>query len=297
MRKSGASLVIAWLLGSGAGFAQYSQGLAPGAADQQGPPSTAVPPQLADVTLEQRLDAQMPAGATFRDEDGRTVRLGDYFGAKPIVLTFVYFQCPMLCNQVMSDLTSALGVVKFDAARDYTVIAVSFDPRDTPEGARVKKAAFLERYKRPGTEDGWHYLTGDEANIRLVTEAAGFKYRFDAVTGQFAHAAGVLVLTPGGRISRVFYGLEYAPKALQFAIIESSDGKIGTPADKLLLYCFHYDPATGKYGLMTMRLVRLGAVATMAGLGAFMLVMWRRDRRQAAPTGRVSRGNRLPADD
>ncbi len=286
MRKFVAAAVIAWALGSGAGFAQYSQGLSPGARPE-GPPSTMTPPQLADVTFDQRLDAQLPAGAMFRDDEGKPVRLGDYFGRKPIVLTFVYFQCPMLCNQVMSDLTSALAVLKFDAGRDYDVVAVSFDPRDTPEAAKAKKTAFLERYKRPGTEPGWHYLTGDEANIRRVTDAAGFKYRFDAATGQFAHASGVLVLTPDGRISRVFYGLEYAPRALQFAIMESSSGKIGSPVDKLLLYCYHYDPATGKYGLMAMNLIRLGGAVTIVVLGVFMAVMWRRDRQQTAPTGRV----------
>ncbi len=280
----GALGVAAWLAGAGGASAQgmMNGALPPGQDRAEDAPASAVPRELANVGFDQKLDAQLPADASFTDEAGRRVRLGDYFGQKPIVFVFVYFTCPMLCNQVLTDVTSALGVLKLDVGKDFDVIALSFDPRDRPEAAAEKKATFVERYKRPGTEGGWHYLTGDDANIRRVTTAAGFRYRFDPATGQYAHAAGVLVLTPAGRISRVFYGLEYSAKDLRLALVESSAGKIGTPADKLLLYCYHYDPATGRYGLMAMNLVRLGGAVTVVVLGAFLLVMWRRDRQPAS---------------
>ncbi len=285
IRRFGALAIVACLACAGSVSAQGLGGTPAPSRGDAGAPASEVPRELANVGFDQKLDAQMPADAVFRDETGRSVRLGDYFGRKPIVFVFVYFTCPMLCTQVLTDVTSALGVLTPDVGKDFDVVALSFDPRDTAEMAAEKKAIFVERYKRPGTETGWHYLTGDEANIRRVTGAAGFRYRFDPVTNQFAHAAGVLVLTPSGRISRVFYGLEYAPKDLRLALVESSEGKIGTPADMLLLYCYHYDPATGRYGLMAMNLVRLGGGVTVVVLGAFLLVMWRRERRSASGTG------------
>ncbi len=285
IQKLGAMAIVAWLAGSGSALAQAMGASPPGG--EMGKPASAVPRQLAQVGFDQRLDAQLPPDATFRDETGRTVRLGDYFGSRPLVVGFVYFQCKMLCSQVLIDAASALRMLQFDAGRDFDVLGISFDTRDTPQEASEKKATVLERYKRPGTENGWHFLTGDERNVRRVTDAAGFRFSFDQATNQFAHASGVLVLTPNGRISRVFYGLEYSPRELRLALVEASAGKVGNPVDELLLYCYHYDPATGKYGLVVMNLIRLGGAVTVLALGTVLLVMWRRDRKQTASAGQV----------
>jgi protein SCO1/2 len=191
----------------------------------------------------------------------------------------------MLCSQVLNGLVSALGVLKFDAGREFDVVAVSFNPKEGPGLAAAKRQSYLGRYKRPGTEAGWHFLTGPPESIAQLTQAVGFQYEWDEATKQFAHAAGVVLLTPTGRLSRYFYGIEYAPRDLRFGIIEASQQKIGTPADQLLLYCYHYDPTTGKYGLVAMALVRLGGALTVLSLVVFWIVMWRRERRQAVVAG------------
>jgi protein SCO1 len=244
---------------------------------ERGLSSTAVPEQLKEVTFEQRLDTMLPLDARFRDESGRDVALGDYFGKRPVVLAFVYYSCPMLCTQVLNGVSSAAKALPFTVGGDFDVVYVSFDPRDTPHAASDKKRAQLEDYHQGPTAGGWHYLTGEEASIRRVTRAAGFSYRWDEATGQFAHVSGVLVATPDGRLSRYFYGVEYSPKELRMAIVESSKGGIGSFADRLLLYCYHYDPATGRYGAIALNMVRLGGAVTLVALGGFIWLMRRRE--------------------
>jgi protein SCO1/2 len=252
-------------------------------------PSSGKLRMLENVGIDQRLGEQLPLDVTFRDESGAIVGLGDYFGKKPVVLTLVYYTCPMLCNQVLNGLTSTLDVVSFDIGKEFEVVTVSFDPRETPELARSKKATYIDWYKRQGAADGWHFLTGDKASIDKLTEAAGFHYKFDAATNQFVHASGIMLATPDGRLARYFYGIEYAPKDLRLGLIEASEKKIGNPVDRLLLYCYHYDPASGKYGAVAMNILRLAAIATVVGLIAMLLLLRRR-----RPADRMSeRGREL----
>ena len=251
-----------------------------GSTDQQ---AGVKPGPLVNVGIEQHLGTSLPLDATFTDDSGRRVMLGDYFGRKPIVLAFVYYACPMLCTQVMNGLSSALKVMPFTAGEDYEVVLVSFDPRDTPATAAEKKRAHLEYWSAEKDAASWHLLSGDEATIRRVTSAAGFSYQWDERTGQFAHVSGILVATPQGRLSRYFYGVEYSPKELRLAMVESGEGRVGSAIDELLLYCFHYDPEAGRYGLMVMNLVRLGGVMTVLGIGGFILIMRRRDARLPSP--------------
>lgn len=243
----------------------------------QGMVSTDVPAQLEGVTFEQRLGAQLPLDVRFRDETGRDVALGDFFGRRPVVLAFVYYSCPMLCTQVLNGVSGSAKALPFTVGEDFDVVYVSFDPRDTAAAAAEKKRAQLEDYKQTATAGGWHFLTGNEASIRRVTNAAGFSYRWDEASGQFAHVSGVLTVTPDGRIARYFYGVEYSPKELRMAIVESSHGTIGSAVDQLLLYCYHYDPATGRYGVVAMNLVRLGGAVTVIALAGFIWLMRRRE--------------------
>jgi protein SCO1/2 len=245
--------------------------------------STDTLPQLKDVSFKQRLNEMLPLDAPFTDETGRRVTLGEYFGRRPVLLAFVYYECPMLCTQVMNGLSSALKVMPFAAGEDYEVVLVSFDPRDTPATAAEKKRAHLEYWSAEKDAGSWHLLSGDEATIRRVTAAAGFSYRWDEPTGQFAHVSGILAVTPEGRLSRYFYGVEYSPKELRLALVESGEGRIGSVIDELLLYCFHYDPESGRYGLMVMNLVRLGGVMTMLAVAGYIVVMRRRESRVPAP--------------
>ncbi|MEO8349853.1 MAG: SCO family protein [Acidobacteriota bacterium] len=238
------------------------------------------PPILRQVSIEQRLGKPLPLDLPFRNEAGRAVRLGDYFGKRPVVLVLAYYDCPMLCTQVLNGLLSAMRVLSFDAGREYEVVTVSFDPRDGPSDARAKKTPYVTRYGRPGAAAGWHFLTGEKPAIKALTEAVGFRYAWDEKTGQFAHASAIYVATPEGRLSRYFYGIEYAPRDLRLALVESSLGKIGTPVDQILLYCYHYDPAAGRYGAVVMNMVRLAGVAFVLILTAFLLLMWRRERRR-----------------
>ncbi|MFY9555738.1 MAG: SCO family protein [Blastocatellia bacterium] len=231
---------------------------------------------LDSVGIDQRLGEQLPLDIGFRDENGSPVRLSDYFDKRPVVLALVYYNCPMLCNQVLNGLTSALGVISFDIGKEFEVVTVSFDPRETPELAQNKKQTYLDWYKRPGAADGWHFLTGDRMSIDKLTEAVGFHYKFDQSTDQFVHASGVMIVTGEGKLARYFYGIEYAPKDLRLGLIEASAGKIGNPVDRLLLYCYHYDPAVGKYGAVVMNILRLAGGATLIGLIALMLLLRRR---------------------
>jgi protein SCO1 len=259
--------------------AQQQPGLAGSDVERPGISAGTVPPQLADVTFEQRLGHTLPLDVMLRDEGGRVVALGDYFGRRPVVLAFVYYQCPMLCSQTMNGISTALKVLPFTPGEDFDVVLVSFDPRDTPEAATAKKQAHLVHWSAQQTAPAWHFLTGDEAAIRRVTAAAGFTYRWDERTGQFAHVSGLLVATPDGRLSRYFYGVEYSPKELRLALVESGEGRIGSAIDQLLLYCYHYNPQEGRYGVIVMNVVRLGGALTVVMLGTFLVVMRRRETR------------------
>ena len=239
------------------------------------PPANVRPPGLKNVGIEQRLNEQIPPGLAFRDETGKPVHMTDYFGKKPMILNLVYYQCPMLCGEVLSGLESALRVMKFDVGKEFDVLTISFDPRETPEMAAKKKAEFLKRYGRAGAERGWHFLTGPKESIDALTKAVGFQYEYIDKTGQFAHATAIMVLTPGGKISQYYYGVEFAPKDLRLGLIQASGNKIGTVVDQVLLYCYHYDPATGKYGAIISRILQLAGVATIIIMGVFIAVMIR----------------------
>lgn len=240
------------------------------------PPASVTPPGLQHVGIEQRLDQQIPLDLTFRDEAGNNVRLGDYFGKKPVVLNFVYYRCPMLCPELLIGLQSALRMLKFDVGKEFDVITVSFDPSDTPEIAAAKKAEIMARYKRPGTENGWHFLTGPQQSIAALTQAAGFEYEFDKTTGQFAHSMAIMVVTPTGKLAQYYYGVDFPPNDLRLALIQASNNKIGNLADAVLLYCFHYDPATGRYSAIISRIIQLAGGFTILSLGAVLLVLFRR---------------------
>jgi protein SCO1/2 len=260
-------------------FTAAAQSSVPGVDPKPGMPSSQIPKVLSEVAYDQRLNEQLPLDLRFTDENGRQVRLGDYFGKRPVVLAFVYFECPMLCTQVLNGLTTALTVLDETVGRDFDVVAVSFDPRETPALASGKKKSHLDRYKRPGSADGWHFLTGDETSIGALTSAAGFRYAWDDRTQQFAHPSGIIVATPEGKLSRYFFGIEYMPRDLKFALMESSAGRIGSVVDNLLLYCYHYDPATGSYGFVAMNAVRLGGLVTLLALLGFVVVSIRREQR------------------
>jgi len=241
------------------------------------PPTDKRPPMLKQVGIEQHLDGQIPPGLAFRDESGKAVHLGDYFGKKPAILNLVYYQCPMLCGEVLSGMTSSLGMVNFDIGKEFDVITVSIDPREGPDLAIEKKNTFIQRYRRAGAEKGWHFLTGNQENITALAKAAGFGYEYDEATGQFAHATAIMVLTPEGKISRYLYGVEYPPKDVRLALVEASQHKIGGVVDQILLYCYHYNPATGKYGAIIANVLRIAGGVTVLIIGTFMFVMFRRD--------------------
>jgi len=239
------------------------------------PPANLRPPGLKNVGIEQHLNGEIPRDLNFRDETGKSVRLGDYFGKKPLILNLVYYQCPMLCGEVLSGLESALRVLKFDVGKEFDVLTVSFDPKETPEMAAARKAEMLKRYGRAGAADGWHFLTGSQASVDALTKAAGFDYEYDPKTGQFAHATAIMVVTPEGRIAQYYYGVEFAPKDLRLGLVQASQNKIGSIVDEVLLYCYHYDPDTGKYGAIISRILKIAAGATIFMLGTFLMVMFR----------------------
>ncbi|MCS6953360.1 MAG: SCO family protein [Bryobacterales bacterium] len=241
---------------------------------------TALPPPLREVGIDQRLNARLPLELTFRDESGAAVALKTYFNRRPVILSLVYYECPMLCTMVLNGLLKTLRTINLDVGRDFEVLTVSFDPNETHELAAAKKQSYIERYGRPTGAAGWHFLTGDAEAIRQLTQAVGFRYKYDPAANQFAHASAIMVLTPDGRLARYLYGIEYPPRDLRLALVEASAGKIGTPVDQVLLYCFHYDPATGKYSLLVMNVLRAAGIATVLALGVFLLAMFRRDRRK-----------------
>jgi protein SCO1/2 len=245
-----------------------------------GTPSELVPDILAKVGVDQKLNAQVPLDLAFRDEAGRPIRLGDYFGRKPVVLMLVYFECPMLCTQVLNGAVAAMKILNFTIGDEYDVVTVSFNPKETPALAQSKKTTYVAKYGRPPASAGWHFLTGDEPSIAALASAVGFRYTFDPTTQQYVHASAIMVLTPQGRVSKYFYGIDYPPKDLRLGLIEASNGRIGSAVDQLLLYCYHYDPHTGKYSMMVLNVLRLAGVATVALIGGYIAVMWNRDRRK-----------------
>lgn len=236
-----------------------------------------LPSELRNIGIDQRLNAQVSLDIPFRDESGREVRLGEYFGRKPVLLALVYYECPMLCNLVLNGIVRSLRALPgFDAGREFEVVAVSIDPREKPALAAARRASYLEKYNRPGAR--WHFLTGDEPSIKRLAQQVGYRYAWDDKTQQFVHASGVMVLTPSGRLARYFYGVEYSARDLRLGMIEASENKIGSPVDRLLLYCFHYDPASGKYGMVIMNVLRAAGIATVLSLVAAMILLRRRER-------------------
>jgi len=252
-----------------------------GARPETGSPSTGLPAALKEVKIEQKLDQQLPLDLVFRDESGQQVRLGQYFGKKPVVLALVYYDCPMLCTQVLNGMVTSFRVLPFQIGNEFDVVTVSFDPRETNALAASKKKVYVDylpEKMRAGADNGWHFLTGDQANIDKLTEAVGFHYAWDEATKQFAHASAIMVATPHGKLSRYFYGIDYSARDLRLGLIESSADKIGSPVDQLLLYCYHYDPATGKYGAAVMRVMRVAGVITLLGILAMLFFLKPRNR-------------------
>lgn len=247
--------------------------------------SNGLPDALKKIGIEQKLGQQMPLETEFKDENGKTVKLGEFFNkGRPVIIAFVYYECPMLCNEVLNGLTGTLKGINFDAGKDFDVVAISFDARENekPDLARNKKESYMARYGRPGSEKGWHFLTGSEASIQAATQAAGFGFEWDEKSSQFAHAGGIMITSPDGKLARYFYGIDYAPKDVKFGIMESAESRVGNAAEQLLLFCYHYDPSTGKYGLAVLSVMRIGAVLTIIGMGAMGLVFWRRNKRVAS---------------
>ena len=243
-----------------------------------GLPASVRPEALRDVGFDQRLDESIPLDLTFRDEAGRPVTLGSLFRGRPVILNLAYYRCPMLCTLVLNGLLSSMRALPFDVGKEFDVLTVSFDPEDTPEQATQKKATYLGEYRRPGAEAGWHFLTGDAASIEALARAVGFRYHYDPDRKEFAHAAGIAVLTPAGRIARYFFGVEFSPRDLKFGLMEAAEGRIGSPIDQLLLFCFHYDPSSGRYTTAVLTVVRAGGVLTLLILAAFIAWAVRRER-------------------
>ncbi len=243
--------------------------------------SNGLPDALKTIGIDQKLGAVLPLETEFKDENGNPVKLGDYFHhGRPVVLALVYYEFPMLCYEVLNGLTGSLKGISFDAGKEFDVIAISFDARENDKAdlAKNKKGSYVERYGRTGTEKGWHFLTGTQASIDSITKTVGFNYQWDEKSGQFAHAGGIMLITPDAKVSKYFYGIDYSPKDLKFGLMESAENKVGSTADKLILYCYHYDPSTGKYGFAILNAIRVGAVATLLAMGAMGFVFWRRNK-------------------
>ncbi|MFN7981218.1 MAG: SCO family protein [Vicinamibacterales bacterium] len=279
-----AALFAATSLVATPAFAQMTGTPTPGFLTAPGAPSQTMPSALREIGFDQNLDQKLPLDAQFVDDEGKGVALGSYYGGKkPVLLAFVYYTCPMLCTQVLNAMTATISMLSLDAGKDFDLVLISIDPRETPAQAAAKKAEYVHRYKRPGSDAGWHFLTGQETDIKRVAKAAGFRYAWDEQTQQYAHPTGVIVTTPDGRLARYLFGIEYGPRDLKLALVEASDGKVGSYADQLLLYCYHYDPMTGRYGVYIMRTLRVAGVLTVLSIGMFILVMVRREKSQQFP--------------
>jgi protein SCO1/2 len=242
-----------------------------------------LPEAVRNVGIDQRLNEQLPLDLEFRNEEGRLVALGDFFHDKPVILSLVYHECPMLCSEVLEGMLRSFRVLRFDVGKEFEVLTISFNPREDAPLAKSAKESYIHRYKREGAAEGWHFLTGDQTSIDRLTQAVGFRYRYDAQKNQYAHAGGIMVLTPQGRLSRYFYGIEFAPKDLRLGLVEASENKIGSIVDQVLLFCYHYDPVTGKYGFVILATMRIVGVAFVLGLAGYVVVMLRRER--AIPGG------------
>jgi protein SCO1/2 len=238
------------------------------------------PQALSDVTIEQRLNTQLPLDAPFRDEFGQTVPLGKYFGKRPVVLALVYYECPMLCTQIMNGMTRAARQMTLTPGKDYDILAVSFDARETPKQAMAKKEVYMKDYGHPETANGWHFLTGDQASIDRISQAVGFRYKWDAQTAAFAHASAIYLLTPEGRLSKYFYGIDYSPKDMRFGLVQASNNKIGTKVDQILLFCYHFDPHSAKYTFVAIDILRGAGAATLLMLGGFVFSKLRKENAQ-----------------
>jgi protein SCO1 len=267
------------ILAAAAATAAAFLALAPGAAAQlASDPMQSVgvrPELLKQVGIDQKLNQSIPLDLTFRDEDGNNVELGQFFGQKPVILTLVYYNCPMLCTQVLNGVESSLKELSTDIGKQFDVVTISIDPTESHVLAKTKKEMYVGMYGRPDAAQGWHFLTGDEPQIKKLADAVGFRYAYDPDTKQFAHASAIVLLTPEGKISRYFYGIQYPTRDLRLGLVEASEGKIGTPVDQVLLFCYHYDPATGKYGLLISHIIQAGGALTVLILGIGMLILFR----------------------
>ena len=244
------------------------------------------PELLKEVGIDQKLDSAVPLDLVFRDEHGRPVQLGQFFAGRPVVLSLVYYSCPMLCTQVLNGMSRSLKALPLAIGKDFNVVTVSIDPTERPTLAEAKHSLYTGIYGRPGAAEGWHFLTGDEPQIKRLAEAVGFRYAYDSDSKQFAHASGIILLTPEGKVSRYFYGIQYPERDLRLGLVEASQGKIGSPVDQLLLFCYHYDPHSGKYGLLISRVIQLSGLVTMLVLGIF-LILWFRGEHYSLPSGRA----------
>jgi protein SCO1/2 len=277
---------------AGAAVPAFAQVTKPLSVPPPGQPATAVIPALRDVGIDQKLDARVPLDLPFVDDAGRDVRLGDYFGERPIILVLSYYECPVLCTQVLNGVVSSMLPLTFTAGQDFEVVAVSFDPGETPGMARGKRDDFIRRYGRPGSERGIHFLTGRESSIAALTSAVGFKYAYDEKIDQYGHPAAITLLTRDGRVSRYLFGIEFAPRDLRFGLIDAAENRIGTVVDQAMLFCYNYDPETGTYGFAIMTAVRLAGLLTLAVLGSFIVMTLRRERRQRPAVGSTATGIR-----
>lgn len=253
-----------------------------------------VPDMFSNIGFDQRLDAQVPGGLQFRDHTGQAVTLDHYYGDVPILLSLVYYECPMLCTLELNGLVRSLKTLGLTAGEDFTILTVSFDPGETTELAAEKRSSYLQQYGRPAADRGWHFLTGEEEPIEALCQAVGFRYQYDPARDEYAHASGIVVLTPEGRVARYFYGIDYPAKDLRLGLVEASQGTIGSPTDHLLLLCYAYDPATGKYGFLVMNVIRLGGLATVVGLGGFIGTMLYRDHRKGKSDVSLTRPHSAP---
>jgi protein SCO1 len=235
------------------------------------------PSLLKEVGIDQKLNQSIPLDLEFRDEHGKPVRLGEYFGQKPVILSMVYYNCPMLCTQVLNGLESSLKLIPMDIGKQFNVVTVSIDPTERPVLAEAKQALYTGLYGRPDAAQGWHFLTGDEQQVRRLANALGFRYAYDPDSKQFAHASAIMLLTPEGKISRYFYGIQFPSRDMRLGLVEASEGKIGTPVDQVLLFCYHYDPSTGKYGLLISRLVQLAGAVTVLAIASLVLVLYKKE--------------------
>lgn len=247
--------------------------------NDSGPVQTAGvrPELLREVGLDQKLGSSIPLDLTFRDEHGHPLALRQFFGQRPVILTLVYYQCPMLCTEVLNGLLSSAKSLPLEIGKDFSIVTLSIDPSERPVLAEVKHELYSGLYGRPGAPQGWHFLTGDEANIKALAQAVGFRYAYDSSSRQFAHPSGIMVLTPAGKLARYFYGVAYPSRDLRLGLVEASQEKIGSPIDQILLYCYHYDPATGKYGLLISRVIQAAAALTMLSLGLVIAILFRRE--------------------